>query len=165
VALLCGACHTAYPSPNAEDSTYSLHRHTTEHAWSTFESHTDGMIDPAFSWTTTTTAQTPAGNAGATVNSVPLRMASTGGGAPTPPTGGAKVAAGFTLPNTYGNQANVTCLTCHNAHGSSAQMTGFANPVQVNAANNTTPAGDTTLLVADNRAMCESCHQRATPWS
>jgi hypothetical protein len=38
-------------------------------------------------------------------------------------------------------------------------MTGFANPTQ------TTPTGDTTLLVADNRAMCESCHQRATPWS
>ena len=155
-ALLCGACHTAYPSPNAIDGTYPLHRHTTEHQWNTFESATPGMIDPAFSWTTTATAGPAAGTA---VSSVPLRLASTGAGAPTPPTGGATPATGFTLPNTIGNQQNVTCLTCHNAHGTSAKMTGFANPTQ------TTPTGDTTLLVADNRAMCESCHQRATPWS
>jgi predicted CXXCH cytochrome family protein len=163
-ALLCGACHTAYPSPNAMDGTYPLHRHTTEHMWNTFDSATPGMIDPAFSWTTTASAGPAAGTA---VNSVPLRLASTDGGAPKPPTGtgAATPAANFTLPNTFGNQQNVTCLTCHNAHGSSAKMTGFAAPVQVNPANNTTPTGDTTLLVADNRAMCESCHQRATPWS
>lgn len=155
VTLLCGSCHTAYPSPDATDNTFpTAHRHRTEMAWT--EGPNEGLKNsPAIPWSTTTTAVTGAGPVGTTVNSVALRLASSKTGAPSPgPQQGSAQS-----PNGVGDQTIVTCLTCHNAHGSSAQMTGFATPSL------TTPATDTTLLVADNRAMCESCHQKATPWN
>lgn len=62
---------------------------------------------------------------------------------------------GFNLPladnGTTPNQL-VVCTTCHLPHGTSAQMTGFANGVG--------PAGDSALLRLDNRGVCEVCHQK-----
>ena len=49
----------------------------------------------------------------------------------------------------------VSCLACHVAHGSSAQMTGFATTVPY-------PDGsgneDSSLLRLDSRGVCASCH-------
>jgi|GEM_PF-636451 len=79
----------------------------------------------------------------------------------------------------------VGCLTCHRAHGSSADMTGWAAahleqsgtnwiPVRDNIAGvdpdkaggvagvpgGTVPVGSSALLRADNRGVCERCHNK-----
>ncbi len=62
---------------------------------------------------------------------------------------------GFTLPladNGATADQLVVCTTCHLPHGTSAQMTGFANGVG--------PAGDSALLRLDNRGVCQVCHQK-----
>lgn len=56
----------------------------------------------------------------------------------------------------------VVCQTCHIPHGSSAQMTGFANggPTLNGSIPGETTATDSALLRLDNRAVCEACHQK-----
>jgi predicted CXXCH cytochrome family protein len=72
----------------------------------------------------------------------------------------------------------IGCLTCHRAHGSSVQMTGYAAahlaknaagiwaPVQdgiqgVDPVKGTSStSGGSTLLRADNRGVCERCHAK-----
>ncbi|MEW6225055.1 MAG: cytochrome c3 family protein [Chloroflexota bacterium] len=63
---------------------------------------------------------------------------------------------------TYRHTATNTsrnCITCHVAHGSNAQMTGF------NSANMDFPGGlsanvgDSRLLKIDNRGTCQACHE------
>ncbi len=54
---------------------------------------------------------------------------------------------------------NVECMTCHVAHGSSAQMTGFATGTfDPSGALGPVMAGDSSLLRVDNRGVCELCH-------
>ncbi|MCL4499861.1 MAG: hypothetical protein M1335_06445, partial [Chloroflexi bacterium] len=74
-----------------------------------------------------------------------------------PLSGGAQVA----------NEAdNMGCLTCHRAHGTSARMTGFANvsdsfhPQPNTGSGGVPPANDSALLRADNRGVCERCHNK-----
>ena len=59
----------------------------------------------------------------------------------------------------------IECLTCHNAHGASTVMTGWANvadPANDPQANSglggTPPTNDSALLKMDNRGVCEACH-------
>jgi len=61
----------------------------------------------------------------------------------------------------------IECLTCHNAHGSSKVMTGWANVAD--PANDLTkdtgiggvpPTSDSALLKMDNRGVCEACHNK-----
>lgn len=49
----------------------------------------------------------------------------------------------------------ITCLTCHNAHGSSSVATGYA-------ANAGVPgnAGSGALLFLDGRGVCQNCHNK-----
>ena len=70
----------------------------------------------------------------------PLRFAASGelvGGEPV-----------YASPSTYDS---VTCLTCHFAHGTSAQMTAYAEEIA--------PTNDSALLYYDNRGVCRACHQ------
>ena len=61
---------------------------------------------------------------------------------------------GADLPATpttqFNDGQNVTCLTCHNAHGSSTLATGQAA--------NVAPTDNSANLVLDNRGVCQSCH-------
>jgi len=67
------------------------------------------------------------------------------------------------------------CLTCHRAHGSSAEMTGYASaslestngthwyPVRTSSEDATVgvdPTFDSALLRAPNRGVCERCHNK-----
>jgi len=45
----------------------------------------------------------------------------------------------------------VQCLTCHQAHGTSATMSSIATVA---------PANDSALLRLDNRGVCQDCHQK-----
>jgi predicted CXXCH cytochrome family protein len=62
-----------------------------------------------------------------------------------------------------------TCVDCHNAHGTAAQITALAGTAGHPYGNTTlanTPvgaswAGGSTLLKADNRAICVRCHASA----
>jgi hypothetical protein len=69
----------------------------------------------------------------------------------------------------------IECLTCHRAHGSDATMDGFAGatllPATVEGFNTllpgapgsddgVPPTGDSALLRADNRGVCERCHNK-----
>lgn len=77
-----------------------------------------------------------------------------------------------TAPNTLANQSSdwIDCMACHNAHGTTATMVGWANNATTNnqAANfgpNTgtggvPPTGDSALLKLDNRGVCEACHNK-----
>lgn len=77
---------------------------------------------------------------------------------------------------TYDSSDWIECLTCHRAHGTNATMTGYAN---ANLASQTfpggwgnwlvpdpsnqsgvPPTGDSALLRADNRGVCERCHNK-----
>jgi hypothetical protein len=50
---------------------------------------------------------------------------------------------------------NVTCVDCHNAHGSSATATDLSSdPLSTTASN----PDDSSMLKLDNREMCISCH-------
>ncbi|MCL5960436.1 MAG: hypothetical protein M1358_14200, partial [Chloroflexi bacterium] len=50
------------------------------------------------------------------------------------------------------NGDQVTCLTCHYAHGSAAQATGWAS--------NVAPTNDSANLYLDNRGVCQACHAK-----
>jgi cytochrome c553 len=61
----------------------------------------------------------------------------------------------------------IECLTCHNSHGSSMVMTGWANVAD--PANDLTvdtgiggvpPTNDSALLKLKNRGVCEVCHDK-----
>ncbi len=54
--------------------------------------------------------------------------------------------------STIGSNPNVTCVDCHNAHGSSATVTTLASD-PLSGIN-----GDSSLLKLDNREMCITCH-------
>ena len=56
----------------------------------------------------------------------------------------------------------IVCETCHLVHGSSSLMSGFANggPTLSGVQPGNTTSGDSALLRADNRGVCEACHQK-----
>jgi hypothetical protein len=61
----------------------------------------------------------------------------------------------------------IECLTCHNAHGASTVMTGWANvadpanDLRVNTGlGGVPPTNDSALLKLDNRGVCETCHNK-----
>jgi cytochrome c553 len=61
----------------------------------------------------------------------------------------------------------IECLTCHNAHGASTTMTGWANvadpanDLRVNTGEGgVPPTHDSALLKLDNRGVCETCHNK-----
>jgi hypothetical protein len=60
----------------------------------------------------------------------------------------------------------IECLTCHQAHGSSVVMTGFADvanvldPVQNSGGGGVQPTGHNALLRLNNRGVCEACHNK-----
>jgi hypothetical protein len=65
----------------------------------------------------------------------------------------------------------VECLTCHNAHGASTTMTGWANVADpANDLRQNTGAtfgggvppgpANSDLLKLDNRAVCQACHNK-----
>ena len=71
--------------------------------------------------------------------------------------GGSKTSTNYVVSQIGANATNyngtgVTCLTCHYAHGSAAQATGWAS--------NVAPTNDSALLFLDNRGVCQSCHQK-----
>ncbi len=81
-------------------------------------------------------------------------------------------------PNQSGywtTQDYVGCLTCHRAHGTAVEMTGWASAVMTLTPNgfapekvSTVPAAEagvnpnfsSSLLRADNRGVCERCHNK-----
>lgn len=67
------------------------------------------------------------------------------------------------------NTANdwIECLTCHNAHGASTIMTGWANVADPandmridTGTGGVPPTHDSALLKLDNRRTCEVCHNK-----
>jgi predicted CXXCH cytochrome family protein len=76
------------------------------------------------------------------------------------------------LDHATGETANssgdwIECLTCHNAHGASTVMTGYANvfdpandPTANSGIGGVPPTNDSALLKLDNRAVCEACHNK-----
>jgi predicted CXXCH cytochrome family protein len=62
----------------------------------------------------------------------------------------------------------IDCLTCHNAHGASTIMTGYANvadPVNdlrpdTGLSGGVPPTNDSALLKMNNRGVCEACHNK-----
>jgi len=59
----------------------------------------------------------------------------------------------------------IECLTCHRAHGTIANMEGYAAdgslPVDVDGVSRNNFVGDpSALLRMDNRGVCESCHNK-----
>lgn len=60
----------------------------------------------------------------------------------------------------------IGCLTCHRAHGTSAAMSGYSNvadstqPAPNTGGGGVPPTGDSALLRADNRGVCERCHNK-----
>lgn len=53
---------------------------------------------------------------------------------------------------TTGSTDEITCLTCHQSHGTSATMTAIAQQVL--------PANSSTLLRLNNRGVCQDCHNK-----
>ncbi|MDO8964513.1 MAG: cytochrome c3 family protein [Coriobacteriia bacterium] len=60
----------------------------------------------------------------------------------------------------------IDCLTCHNAHGASTVMTGYANvassldPAPNSGSGGVDPTNDSALLKMNNRGVCEACHNK-----
>ncbi|HEY5484318.1 MAG TPA: cytochrome c3 family protein [Propionibacteriaceae bacterium] len=63
----------------------------------------------------------------------------------------------------------IDCLTCHNAHGTTKVMTGWANVANVldpvpdsgkTFGGGVAPTADSALLKLDNRGVCETCHNK-----
>lgn len=156
-ALLCGSCHSSYPSSSAKSIpggtqnpwNITKYRHRTEMQYDEWNSPKwngkvpcqpeTGPFNPRTQDCGTGAGQLPA-----------LRLAS----------------------NTAQANEIVTCLTCHRAHGTATQMVGVAlstafggtspdplSPAQQADTQITGGVSKSMLLYTDNRAMCEACHQ------
>jgi len=74
----------------------------------------------------------------------------------------------------YENEDWIECLSCHRAHGTDATMSGYAgatmSPTNIEGFNTLVPnpgqddgvppTGDSALLRAPNRGVCERCHNK-----
>jgi len=158
----CAACHSVY---SQQDSVYNYgttlggtaastmyHRHPVDVALSV---GTGGVEDRAL---ITQLVDDPG---------LPLEM-----GYGTYNTGFSYSTAGAKI---WDERGNISCLTCHRAHGTAAVMTGFAatsldaNGVPKTVPGSTTaladragvnPTFDGALLRYDNRGVCEKCHNK-----
>jgi predicted CXXCH cytochrome family protein len=87
--------------------------------------------------------------------------------------GSGLLAPGATHADTkiWDDRGNVTCLTCHRAHGTEATMEGWAaSPLGTDGLpvlatgpairNGVDPTFDAALLRMDNRGVCEACHNK-----
>jgi predicted CXXCH cytochrome family protein len=147
-ALLCGSCHSSYPSSGAKSIPTSnpwgitKYRHRTEMPYTFWNSPKYGGPVPC------NPEQGPYNPANGTCSGAgqlpALRLAS----------------------NTTSTETIVTCTTCHRAHGTASTMTGFAlsnafpggtSPDAISPAQ--TSSSSSMLLYTDNRGMCEACHQ------
>jgi len=63
----------------------------------------------------------------------------------------------YTYRHTSTNTSR-NCITCHVAHGSNAQMTGFFSANMEYPGGAAAPVGDSRLLKVDNRGTCQACH-------
>jgi predicted CXXCH cytochrome family protein len=69
-------------------------------------------------------------------------------------------------PLDKGDQDYVDCLTCHYAHGTTATMSGYANsakptdPWPDTGDGGVQPTTSSALLRADNRTVCQACHNK-----
>ncbi len=76
------------------------------------------------------------------------------------------VAAAATAQTNDLTEDGLDCLTCHRAHGTDARMSGYANseaninPSRDSGIGGTPPTNDSALLRADNRGVCERCHNK-----
>ena len=149
-ALLCGACHSSYPSsgaksiPAAASNPWGItkYRHRTEMPYTFWSSPKYGGPVPC---NPESGPYNPATGTCAGSGQLPsLRLAS----------------------NTTSTDAVVTCVTCHRAHGTATSMTGFAlsnafsggtSPDEISPAQTSTSSS--MLLYLNNRGMCEACHQ------
>ncbi|MBI3967436.1 MAG: hypothetical protein HY329_17515, partial [Chloroflexi bacterium] len=156
-ALLCGACHSSYPSSSAKSIPggaqnpwgITKYRHRMEMQFSDWNSPKYGGVVPC---QPETNPYNPATGGCGGVGALPaLRLASNNSGV---------------------NNEIVTCLTCHRAHGTATNMSGFAlssafggsspdsiSPAQQADSQITGGTSKSMLLFTDNRAMCEACHQ------
>ena len=57
------------------------------------------------------------------------------------------------------NASSRNCITCHVAHGTNAQMTGYNSSTQDWPGGVAAPVGDSRLLKVDNRGTCQMCHE------
>jgi predicted CXXCH cytochrome family protein len=64
----------------------------------------------------------------------------------------------FTYRHTATNPSR-NCVTCHVAHGSNAQMTGYNSANMDYPGGAAAPVGDSRLLKIDNRGTCQACHE------
>ncbi len=55
-------------------------------------------------------------------------------------------------PVTSPDYTGFQCLSCHFAHGTNAEASGFAQGIP--------PTNDSALLYLDNRGVCATCHQQ-----
>lgn len=148
-ALLCGACHTTYPSSSAKSIPGSTqnpwgitkYRHRMEMNFTDWNSPKYGGVVPC---NPETGPYNPSNGTCGGVGQLPaLRLAS----------------------NAAFSNEIVTCVTCHRAHGTATQMSGWAlssalggsSPDPISPAQ--TASSTSMLLFTDNRAMCEACHQ------
>lgn len=72
---------------------------------------------------------------------------------------------GYPSPMVFAQSTNVSdthysqvCLTCHFAHGTTAQMSGYAT--EAGNPNHVGFIGDSANLFYDNRGVCETCHRK-----
>jgi len=160
----CAACHTVYAQ---SDSTYDYQGTIGGPLGATSTMYHRHPIDVPLS---VGTAASPEDRALVTQlvdsPSLPLEM------------GYGQMAAGTTHTDTkiWDDRGNVSCLTCHRAHGTEATMTGWAatslsdvTGLPQTLANSTTPLGDkqgvdptfdAALLRLNNRGVCEQCHNK-----
>jgi predicted CXXCH cytochrome family protein len=159
----CSACHTAYVQPN---SLYDYGVNIPP-ATSTNRMYYRHPVDVALS---VGTAADPEDRALLTQlkddSGLPLEM------------GSGQVASGFSYATggkIWDERGNVSCLTCHRAHGTAATMSGWAatslgsdglpqtgvsTTTPLADSNGVDPTHDSALLRYDNRGVCERCHDK-----
>jgi predicted CXXCH cytochrome family protein len=129
VDSFCGACHSAYAVGGDGNSTLGLlggvthYRHATEETYSDYISP-EGEVQP--------NPETSPLVAGDGTTYPALRLASAGVGS---------------------EDQELTCLTCHFAHGTSAAWTNAHHDAP-------SAAGDTALMYLDNVGVCQACHRQ-----
>jgi predicted CXXCH cytochrome family protein len=161
----CGACHTVYVQP---DSTYNYQGKIAGPLGATSTLYHRHLVDVALS---VGTAASPEDRALITQlvddPGLPLEM------------GKGQTAVGFSYSTPgaqiWDDRGNVSCLTCHRAHGTQATMSGWAatslgadglprtqpsSTLPLADKQGVDPTFDSALLRYDNRGVCERCHNK-----
>jgi predicted CXXCH cytochrome family protein len=164
----CSACHTGYDNRGSQDAFYGNYLDNVAGAETTMTYHRHPVDVPLI------IGQGADGDRALSVKllddpGLPLEMGAT------------KMKAGSTYKSSviWDNRGNVTCLTCHRAHGTESTMKGWAVATLVSGettmltpstslnttASLTNPFGvapnySGALLRFDNRGVCERCHNK-----